>query len=195
MNMEPLRLEKYSVSFLQVSGRNMFISRLKYNLVLFVLLSNLELLTNGTVTHAWTSLIEHTKLLHKLHHGLLLWGALGIASALRLGDFWNRKVASEKYKNVKDIELNTLTYSMSWNKNPEHHVQTEGLWSLSLMLRASYWQGPGRHRKCQEKGKFSSGCVHGAGGGGLCFFSRLLYPKTWVRFLPLNASNCEIHSL
>lgn len=52
MNMEPLRLEKYSVSFLQVSGRNMFISRLKYNLVLFVLLSNLELLTNGTVTHA-----------------------------------------------------------------------------------------------------------------------------------------------
>ena len=59
MNMEPLRLEKYNVSFLQVSGRNMFISRLKYNLVLFVFLSkdplldiycgfiHIELLTNG----------------------------------------------------------------------------------------------------------------------------------------------------
>lgn len=63
-NMKPLLLGKYKTEFLQVSTRNMFITRLQYNLLLFVFLSkdplmdiyceftSIKLLYNGTEIHA-----------------------------------------------------------------------------------------------------------------------------------------------
>lgn len=106
-------------------------------------------------------------LLHKAYHSLLLWG---IALALCLGAVLNRKVPM-KSTNIWNMELNRLSYSMSWNKNPEHHLQTDCLWSLNLMLGALYQRGLERHRKWQKKGKFSFLCATGQGSAllpGFC---------------------------
>lgn len=74
---------------------------LKTPYLIYSWVMSMELTADGTITHAWRKLIQHTDFLHEAH--LLALGTLDSTSALHVGAILNSEIINKKHKNSKNV--------------------------------------------------------------------------------------------